>query len=368
MIKYHLIKIFTNVFLTTEKNHYKNLLFYVNCYQIPHHSKNLWYYISKGDCMPTIKKKRLKLKKKNFTILILSICLIIFCITKITQTITNFINNTKEKEIKEETTKNKEKEPKKEKTKEEIKLEKLENIDKKIDYFKYENIDRYLAYKEKNKTLSMTEVIINVNIGLDNEYYTNTKEAENQNKYYILVNKYNYLTKDYVPKNLENVSLQYARSGMQLVDYVKNAFEKMAKDAKKEGLSLIVTSGYRSYSYQNELYNGYVKLDGQKDADTYSARAGFSEHQTGLAADIYNGKTSYTTFEQTKEFNWMQENAHKYGFILRYPKDKEHITGYKYESWHYRYVGEKIAKYIKENNITYEEYYIKFIENKNIEE
>ena len=151
---------------------------------------------------------------------------------------------------------------------------------------------------------------------------------------------------------------------MQLVNYAKDAFEEMAKTAKKENLSIIAMSTYRSYEYQINLYNKYVKLDGKEKADTYSGRAGYSEHQTGLAVDVYNGKESYTNFEITEEFKWMQENAYKYGFILRFPKDKTKETGYDYESWHYRYVGKDIANYIHKNKISYEEYYVKYIQNK----
>ena len=121
---------------------------------------------------------------------------------------------------------------------------------------------------------------------------------------------------------------------------------------------------YRSYEYQVNLYNKYVENDGIKEADTYSARPGYSEHQTGLCVDVYDGEIDYTNFEKSDSYNWMQENAYKYGFILRFPKGKENLTGYQYESWHYRYVGKKIAKYIKENDLTLEEYYAKFIEGK----
>ena len=135
----------------------------------------------------------------------------------------------------------------------------------------------------------------------------------------------------------------------------------MAKAAKKENYTIIAMSSYRSYSYQENLYAKYVKQDGKEAADTYSGRPGYSEHQTGLAVDIYNGKEDYTNFERTKEFKWMQKHAHEYGFILRFPKDKEKETGYKYESWHYRYVGKNIATIIKNKNISYEEYYVQYI-------
>lgn len=244
-------------------------------------------------------------------------------------------------------------------TQEEKNLQKL----KKIPYYKHQNKTRYLKYQKENPELPTENIVIYVNIGIDKPYYTNTKPSKNLNTNIVLVNKYNYLTESYTPKNLETIDLAYARSGMQLVSEAKDAFEKLSKDAKNEGLNIIAMSSYRSYDYQVDLYNNYVKTDGQQAADTYSARAGFSEHQTGLAVDVYNKTLPYTSFEQTEEFNWMQENAYKYGFILRFPKDKVSITGYQYESWHYRYVGKTIAKYIYKHKLTLEEYYVKKVEN-----
>lgn len=233
----------------------------------------------------------------------------------------------------------------------------------KVSYYDKTKEKRYINYQKKNKNLSIEDIVMNVNIGLDKPYYTNTKPAKNLNTNLILVNKYHYLTKSYVPNNLVPINPDYARSGMSLVKEAKEAFEKLSQDAKQDNMMIFAISSYRSYDYQLNLYNTYVEADGKKAADTYSARAGFSEHQTGLVVDIYDGITPYTSFEETKEFKWMQENAHKYGFILRYPKDKVKITGYQYESWHYRYVGTKIAKIIKEKNLSLEEYYVKEVEN-----
>lgn len=233
----------------------------------------------------------------------------------------------------------------------------------KVSYYDKTKEKRYINYQKKNKNLSIEDIVMNVNIGLDKPYYTNTKPAKNLNTNLILVNKYHYLTKSYVPNNLVPINPDYARSGMSLVKEAKEAFEKLSQDAKQDNMMIFAISSYRSYDYQLNLYNTYVEADGKKAADTYSARAGFSEHQTGLVVDVYDGITPYTSFEETKEFKWMQENAHKYGFILRYPKDKVKITGYQYESWHYRYVGTKIAKIIKEKNLSLEEYYVKEVEN-----
>jgi len=296
-------------------------------------------------------KRRLKIKWKNFILFILIVLLIIFIIIKAISftftTIKNAIN--KKPEVKTE-------EKVKPKKKNNPKHEQLDNINERIDYFNEDYIDRYIKYKENNPNLEIEKVILHVNIGLDKEVYTDAIKAINLNKENILVNKYNYLEENYVPKNLEKISYVYALSDMKLVDVAKDAYEEMAKDAAKDKRKLVVMSAYRDYNYQVNLYNRYAKKDGKDKADTYSGRPGFSEHQTGLAIDLYNGKTVYTKFEETKEFDWMQENAYKYGFILRFPKGKELETGYQYESWHYRYVGKKIAKEIKEKNICLEEY------------
>ena len=304
-------------------------------------------------------KKIYKIKKKNFIIFLLFIALFIFGIIEIIFCIGKLITtSTKEKEnkiiIKENNNNNND--TKKDNNKDK-RLDELENIDKKIDYFNYNYIDRYINYKENNKELSIEQIIKNVNMNLDKTHYEDKIPAKNLNEETILVNKYYYLDENYVPNNLEKINNQYALDNMKLVKEAKEAFEKLSKDALKEKLNIIAMSAYRSYSYQIDLYNRYAKSDGKEKADTYSGRPGHSEHQTGLAVDVYNKKLPYTSFENTKEYEWMMKNAYKYGFILRFPKDKEEETGYHFESWHYRYVGIDIATYIKENNISFEEYY-----------
>lgn len=292
------------------------------------------------------KKIKIKVKKKNFIIFLVIILTILLCLIKSTTTVINLIKDNKEKkEVKE-----------KKPTEKEIKLEKLNNIHKKINYFKDENIDRYIDYKNNNKDLSLKQIIKNVNMNMDLKHYEDIFPATNLNELNILVNKHYYLEEDYIPNNLEEINTQYALKGMKLVNVAKEAFEEMSAAARKENLKIVAMSTYRDYNYQENLYNKYVKQDGIEKADLYSGRPGFSEHQTGLAVDVYNGKETYTNFHKTKEFTWMQEHAKEYGFILRYPENKENETGYEYESWHYRYVGIDIAKYINDNNITYEEY------------
>ena len=115
------------------------------------------------------------------------------------------------------------------------------------------------------------------------------------------------------------------------------------------------------YNEQKKIYDDYSSWYGEEDADKKAARAGYSEHQTGLAVDIQSYCSQNKDFEECEEFTWLTNNAYKYGFILRYPKDKEYLTGYKYESWHYRYVGKKVSKYIHDNDITFDEYYAYFV-------
>ena len=191
---------------------------------------------------------------------------------------------------------------------------------------------------------------------LENDFYKDINTIYSPTSYDVLVNKNNKLTSDYIPSDLEIIDIKYACNDKYLRHEARINFENMAKNAKKEGFNIIAVSTYRSYEYQNKLYNNYVLDKGFYYADLTSARPGHSEHQTGLVVDVANESLDYDNFENTKEFIWMKENSHKYGFILRYPKGKFHITGFKYEPWHYRYVGIDIATYIYKDNLTFEEY------------
>jgi zinc D-Ala-D-Ala carboxypeptidase len=161
----------------------------------------------------------------------------------------------------------------------------------------------------------------------------------------VLVNKQHPLPKNYTPG--EN---KQARS----------AFTRWQRAAKKAGYSMTAFSTYRSFTYQQTLYNRYVAQDGKKAADRYSARPGYSEHQTGLAFDIGNPtQTKHyasQSFGTTATGKWAAKTAHRYGFIMRYPKGKTHITGYMYEPWHFRYVGKSRATKIYNKQLTLEQY------------
>jgi len=181
--------------------------------------------------------------------------------------------------------------------------------------------------------------------------------VNNPDDYLVLVNKHNKLSSTYIPSDLELINELYSDSKQYLRKKARSAFESMTNDAKKIGLNIIAVSTYRSYDYQDKLFNNYVKELGLDYASMCSAQAGYSEHQLGLAVDIANNTLDYDNFDKTKEFNWVKDNAYKYGFILRYPIDKVDITGYKYEPWHYRYIDStNLAKYLYDNNLTLEEY------------
>ena len=164
---------------------------------------------------------------------------------------------------------------------------------------------------------------------------------------YLIANKTYSLPKNYNPGSLNST--------------VKAAADKMFAAAKSEkGFNMWAQSGFRSYSTQETLYNRYKAKDGQAQADKYSARPGYSEHQTGLAFDVCaTGKDCINSgFDNTAEAKWLSENAYKYGFILRYVKNKVNETGYMYESWHFRYVGTELATKLYNNGdwITLEDY------------
>ncbi len=243
--------------------------------------------------------------------------------------------------------------------------EKEDNEFSKLAYYKSENLDRYKAYQISNPDFSIEDIVTRVNLNLDKEYYTDTLPATNLNTNYLLVNKFYYLDSNYIPENLELLDSSYAKNGIYLVKEAKDNIERLINDAKNDGMSIRVISAYRSYTYQENLYNNYVKNDGVEMADTYSARPGYSEHQTGLVVDVTRAYDNFNNFENTDEYNWMLENAANYGFILRYPKDKEAITTYSFEAWHYRYVGVELAQKIKASNLTFDEYYVRYLESDN---
>ncbi|MEG2311350.1 MAG: M15 family metallopeptidase [Bacilli bacterium] len=229
-------------------------------------------------------------------------------------------------------------------------------------YFIYNKLDSYYKMCDKYPNLDAKEVVTRVNVNVINPFYTDYKDISNKNNSLVLVNKYNKLSSSFIPKDVEKIDSRFTRKNVFLSTDARKHFEKMCDTISKEGLTLIGFSGYRTYESQENIYNYYLSIDSKDKVDTYSARPGFSEHQTGLAIDVAKPTSDYNHFDTTDEYSWLKDNAHKFGFILRYPKGLDYLTGYMYEPWHYRYVGEEVATYIYENNITFDEYYAYFLE------
>jgi D-alanyl-D-alanine carboxypeptidase len=178
----------------------------------------------------------------------------------------------------------------------------------------------------------------------------------------LLVNREHSLDPDYKPDDLEEIKY-FAPDRSPASRYMRaeaaEAFHSLIEEAAKEDIEIIMTTAYRSYGFQQILYDGYVQREGQAAADRFSAKPGQSEHQTGLAVDVTSESVGYALtgdFADTKEGQWLAANAHKFGFIIRYPEGKEDITGFMYEPWHIRFVGSPIAERIYNQGITLEEY------------
>lgn len=232
-------------------------------------------------------------------------------------------------------------------------------------YFLEKNLYEYIEYKSKNKKKSYSDVIAIVNVRANKDWYDNkvVRETDLSKGNLILVNKFNYLNNSFVPNEIVDVDINYAYQNNKASKEVNDAYVLMAKDAKKDNIILLVNSSYRTYERQEEIYKEFYYSKGISYADKYAARAGYSEHQTGLALDIFtNGRSTTSDFDQSEAFKWLTNNAHKYGFILRYPKDKEYLTGYSYESWHYRYLGVDTATKVYNSGLTYDEYYAYYLD------
>ena len=186
--------------------------------------------------------------------------------------------------------------------------------------------------------------------------------VENPDQINIIINKKVTLSSDYIPNDLVVPNVKHTAGNKKMMRLeASEALEQLFSTAKIQGYTLIAASGYRSYSTQKGLYSRYVATYGKKEADTFSAKPGQSEHQLGLTMDytsIRYGNQITGKIANTPEGKWVTHNAHRFGFIIRYPLGKEDITGYKYEPWHLRYVGIDLATSIYQSGKTMEEYYL----------
>lgn len=227
--------------------------------------------------------------------------------------------------------------------------------------------DRAKRYATYTKVKNLKKRVLAVNCDMDLEPYSETTIIDDDSDMTLLVNKFYALPEGYVPNDLVAVE-QYAcvqgeDYSCQTVDQIelrKEVYEyylKFCQAAEKEGINIRAIAGYRSYDYQKGLWDYYASTNGEEYADTYYARPGQSEHNSGLSVDITFNGYNFNEIENYDGYQWILENMHKYGFILRYPEDKVDVTRYGYESWHIRYVGVDAATEIYKNNWTLEEYH-----------
>lgn len=199
------------------------------------------------------------------------------------------------------------------------------------------------------------------NTGQDNK--DSRQPAEDVDDILVLVNKKRHLDSSYKPSDLVIPNVKFSFDEEREKKYMRKeaaeALEELFEQAYKDGMYIFALSGYRSYGTQKWLFENKASEIGEEEANKIIARPGESEHQTGLAMDITSQSVQFdlkTKFGETEEGKWVKDNAHKFGFIIRYAKDKEGITGYNYEPWHLRYVGKKAAEEIHNKGIALEEY------------
>lgn len=233
-------------------------------------------------------------------------------------------------------------------------------------YFLEKNLEDYQEYINKNNEDDYAKVISVVNVHANHKWYQLDLNTQEDLGMLMNVNKFYTLSATYTPENLRNIELSYAygeEGENKLIDYAYDKFLELWQAANEQGFYLMVTSSYRDYESQKEIYDYRVSTQGERKADETAARPGHSEHQTGLVIDM-TSKTEplADSFSNSEAYKWLKENAYKYGFIERYPEGKTYLTGYSPESWHWRYVGKEAAKLIHDEDITFDEYYAFYIE------
>lgn len=223
------------------------------------------------------------------------------------------------------------------------------------EYFDFNNLDKYVQYMEANMVEASKAIRI-INLGVDKDWYSEIEQTDTSKGELMIVNKFNALSNDYVPE-LVLVSSSYAYANKYVSITLYEDLKALIDAAKASNFKLVVTQGYRSYKDQEETYNSYKSAYGTSDADEIAARPGHSEYQTGLSVDIepYNKKVEDVT--TSEEHQWLMNNSYKYGFILRYEKDTEYLTGFNYNPWRFRYVGKSAAGEIHTKGLTFDEYY-----------
>lgn len=231
-----------------------------------------------------------------------------------------------------------------------------------LSYYKKNNLSRYKNYKKNHQKTSQEEVVTLVNMQRDYDFYQKIIRQNHPDDVNTLVNKYYQLDSAYEPADLvkindtnNNYGAKYSKHTARSIVY--NDFQALKKACQKQGFELYVCSGYRSTSWQDEIYHHMVETYDQETADKTCSRPGHSEHTTGLGLDIALDNYQFEDIRKHPHYSWFLKQLSDYGFIIRYPENKENLTGYEYEPWHIRYLCKELAKKLEKIGLTYDEFY-----------
>lgn len=240
-----------------------------------------------------------------------------------------------------------------------------ETVNEDPSYYHVEQKQRYHDYQKANPLLTNEEIITRVNMNLDQPFYGLTLIQDEPLALNTLVNKYYKLDDSFAPDDLVYINDTYENTNDPAYKYRKHQMRKVVYDdfialknaCKNMGFNLYVVSGYRSTTWQKEIYEHMVSTYDVETADKTCSRPGHSEHTTGLACDIALDNYSFEDITKHPQYQWFIAQLANYGFIIRYPENQEALTGYSYEAWHIRYLGKQLAQKVVASNLTYDEYY-----------
>ena len=223
-------------------------------------------------------------------------------------------------------------------------------------YFIFKNLDKYLEYKKENEGKKNNEIVAIINTEANVDWMDNEKKTDTSKGSLMLVNRIYGLPSDYEPDDIVDVPSLYAYTGKKISNSILNDIISLIEAGKEEGYTFVVSDGYRSYKEQENIYNNYKNSYGESEADIYVAKPGHSDYQTGMSFDLMPYNKVIDNPSESEEYKWLKENAHKYGFIFRLPKDKEKLTRFKSSTWRLRYVGTEASTVIHNENLCLEEY------------